>query len=84
MLTEKPNLVVLQTEPSIRQQSVVLMLEKALAEADAGEISSIGLAIVRPDGSTCTRRARTDNIAILTGAVAFLLNHLVWEANGRE
>lgn len=63
------NLVLLETERAACCNSVIETLEEALAEARAGQIIAVGIAVVRPNGSINSSRSQTDNVAPLLGAM---------------
>ncbi len=70
---------VLETKPQRAQQSVIDMLDEVRAEADAGKVHSIAIAIVLPDGSVNTSRSAADNAPALLGALALAHSRLLKE-----
>jgi len=57
-------------------EEVVAVLERALEQARAGEISSVGLAVVYRDGSTQQAWSSPPSIGTLIGSTARLVYRL--------
>lgn len=65
-------IVSLQTRPQANNADCIEILTRLLAEAEAGEIESIAIAVVRMDGSCDTETSSTDNFQRLVGSIAIL------------
>lgn len=70
------DLVALQTRPEKVAASVIERLEEVLAEARAGHVESVAVAVVNTDGTTSSCWSMTDNFPSLLGAVARLAHKL--------
>jgi predicted lipid-binding transport protein (Tim44 family) len=69
-------IVKLETRAQATNRTTVEVLEEALADARAGKIQEVALALVYRDLSTGWRRSGSDNIATLIGAASVLVHSL--------
>lgn len=72
-----PDLISFVEHKAAHFKSAVETLEVALAQARAGEIASIAIAVVRPNGAVNTAFSATTEAARLMGAVALLQRRVI-------
>lgn len=74
MPKRNPKLVKFKPLIDISKASAIDTLKEALKEAQAGDVTSVAIAVVRPTGAINCSRSDTHDIGRLLGAIA-LLNH---------
>lgn len=74
MARRNPKLVKFKPLIDISKQSAIKTLEEALRQAKAGDVISVGIAVVRPSGSINASRSDTHDVGRLLGAIS-LLHH---------
>lgn len=78
------NVVQLETSAKAANRTTVGVLEIALAEAKAGRIQEVALALVYDNLATGWRRSSSDNIATLIGSTSIMLHNLLLWADQSE
>ena len=68
---------VIENAQEIERKSVIETLEAALAEAIAGKIRGVAIAVLRPDMAMNATWSDSDAAAPLVGAVALLQKRIV-------
>ena len=71
------DVAVLPTPIKIAQDQCVWILEEALADARAGRVAAVALAVVEPSGHATTTASSTTQVYALLGAVSMLGHRLM-------
>jgi hypothetical protein len=74
-------IVQLTTRPAEVCASVVETLEEVLAEARAGDITAVAIAIVRPNGAINSTTSETDDVGTLLGAITLMQGRVTRECD---
>lgn len=77
-------IVALKTERAAFREEVVSLLEQALAEARAGDVAAVAIAVVRPDGHVNCGFTDFDTAGPLLGSVALLQARLIANVAPRD
>lgn len=67
---------VLETRTEEVRKDVVATIREVLAEAEAGKIKAVAIAVVNSDGSTASSWSQSDVFAALAGAITRLQHRL--------
>lgn len=73
------NVVALQTRQQRINAECVAMLRDFLALAEAGDIESVAIAALQPDGTAVTQASDGDHFPAMLGAVAILQHRMITE-----
>lgn len=76
--------VPLKTERASSNEAAILMLEDMLAQARAGEVVAVGIAVVRPGSHINCGFTDFDNAGLLLGAVALLQSRVLANMEPRD
>jgi len=73
------NLVPLQTRGNRINEQTVDILRRFLELAESGDIQSVAIAAIQPDGASRTESSSTDHFQALIGSVAVLQHRMIEE-----
>lgn len=68
---------VLETAPQRMSASVIETLEKVLEDAREGNVTAVGIAVVRPNGTVNTAFSQSDQAGALLGSVSLLQARMI-------